>query len=73
MNDGEPDARLRYTTDGGETWTPMPPGDWTVAEMACTVCGKEWVATYPSEAPALECPECGYMVPAPEAKPEGGA
>ena len=29
--------------------------------MTCLICGKKWTATYPDSAPALECPECGYM------------
>ena len=31
------------------------------ARMKCD-CGKEWIATYPSQCTELECPECSKMV-----------
>lgn len=34
---------------------------WRNESLTCAVCSHYWVATFPSEAPALECPSCGYM------------
>lgn len=34
---------------------------WLVRKMTCIVCSHEWVATFPKDAPALECSGCGYM------------
>lgn len=43
----------------------MAAGEWCAAAVACVICGREWVATYPAEAQELECPGCGYMNAAP--------
>lgn len=39
---------------------------WHTAEIECVICSREWVAVYPSCAPRLECPGCGYMNPLPD-------
>lgn len=44
------------TDDSDATGSP-----WQSAAMHCLICAHEWVATFPVEAPRLECPACSYM------------
>ena len=47
----------RNAFDGTAHTDPL----WLNAVMTCAVCSLEWVATYPDDAPALECPACSHM------------
>ena len=45
-------------------------GQWIEADMECVICNASWTAVYPEIAPALECPDCGYMNSKPESSDE---
>jgi DNA-directed RNA polymerase subunit RPC12/RpoP len=48
-------------------------GLWQTCQIECDVCRKEWTATFPIEAPGLECPQCSHMnaIPCPSNPDDG--
>lgn len=43
---------------------------WLSGPVACPICLRSWVATWHEDTPQLECPDCGFMVEAPQAPEE---